>query len=168
MTSILQDAFRHHTWATLKVLDACSSLTDEQLTTSFPGLYGGTLETLRHIVGADAGYLFVITGGRIQRIDEDELDIGGLRDATERHAAAWDEVVDAGLEADAELIRTHDDGSQTRATTGIRLAQAIHHGTDHRSQICTALTMMGMEPPAIDVWDFGEQAGRVHETPPPS
>ena len=134
--------------------------------TSFPGLYGGTLETLRHIVGADAGYLFVITGGRIPRIDEDELDIAGLRSATERHAAAWDEVAEADLDADADLTRQHEDGSQTGARLGIRLAQAIHHGTDHRSQICTALTMMGVESPAIDVWDFGESVGRVTETPP--
>ena len=48
----------------------------------------------------------------------------------------------------------------------IRLAQALHHGTDHRSQMCTALTTLGVEPPAIDVWDFGAEDGRVFETPP--
>ena len=49
---------------------------------------------------------------------------------------------------------------------GIRLAQAIHHGTDHRSQICTALTMLGIEPPFIDVWAFGAETGRVVEFSP--
>ena len=42
----------------------------------------------------------------------------------------------------------------------------IHHGTDHRSQICTALTTLGVEPPLIDVWAFGLQTGRVVETSP--
>jgi uncharacterized damage-inducible protein DinB len=51
---------------------------------------------------------------------------------------------------------------------GIRLAQALHHGTDHRSQICTALSTLGVEPPAIDVWDFCEQDGRLVEIPPTS
>ncbi len=51
---------------------------------------------------------------------------------------------------------------------GVRLAQALHHGTDHRSQICTGLTTLGVEPPAIDVWDFAEQDGRLFEVPPPS
>jgi uncharacterized damage-inducible protein DinB len=51
-------------------------------------------------------------------------------------------------------IRRRDDGSESHATAGIRLAQAIHHGTDHRSQVCTALTTLGIEPPAIDVWDY--------------
>ena len=35
--------------------------------------------------------------------------------------------------------------------------------TDHRSQICTALTTLGPEPPLIDVWAFGLQTGRVVE-----
>ena len=51
---------------------------------------------------------------------------------------------------------------------GVRIAQAIHHGTDHRSQICTALTTLGLEPPLIDVWAFGLQTGRVVEVPPTS
>ena len=59
-----------------------------------------------------------------------------------------------------------DDGYQKKAPIGIRLAQALHHGTDHRSQICTALTALGMEPPAIDAWDFGIDVGRVIEIPP--
>jgi uncharacterized damage-inducible protein DinB len=51
---------------------------------------------------------------------------------------------------------------------GIRLAQVVHHGTDHRSQICTALTTLGIEPPLIDVWDYGEAVGRTNEVPPPA
>jgi uncharacterized damage-inducible protein DinB len=64
------------------------------------------------------------------------------------------------------VVRHHEDGSETSATMGIRLAQAIHHGTDHRSQICTALTTLGIEPPSIDVWDYGATNGRVVEVPP--
>jgi len=39
----------------------------------------------------------------------------------------------------------------------------IHHGTDHRSQICTALTQLGVEPPEIDVWAYGVASGRITE-----
>jgi len=63
------------------------------------------------------------------------------------------------------VIRRRDDGSESHAPRGIRLAQAIHHGTDHRSQICTALTSLGIEPPLIDVWDYGETQGRVSQVP---
>jgi uncharacterized damage-inducible protein DinB len=72
------------------------------------------------------------------------------------------------LDPETVLERHRDDGSETHAPIGIRLAQALHHGTDHRSQICTALTTLGVEPPEIDVWDFGWQAERVVEVPPTS
>ena len=59
-------------------------------------------------------------------------------------------------------------GAELHAPIGIRLAQALHHGTDHRSQICTGLTRMGIEPPEIDVWAFAEQDGRLAEVFPAS
>jgi hypothetical protein len=34
--------------------------------------------------------------------------------------------------------------------------------------VCTALTALGIEPPAIDVWDFAWQEGRLVEVPPTS
>jgi uncharacterized damage-inducible protein DinB len=42
----------------------------------------------------------------------------------------------------------------------------VHHGTDHRSQICTILTTLGIEPPPIDVWDYADQDGRLTEIAP--
>ena len=55
------------------------------------------------------------------------------------------------------------DGWEFSAPIGVRLAQAIHHGTDHRSQVCTALTSLGIEPPGIDLWEWAESVGRTHE-----
>jgi len=53
------------------------------------------------------------------------------------------------------------DGWDFHAPTGFRLAQVIHHGSDHRSQICTGLTSLGIEPPEIDLWAYGEATGRT-------
>ena len=50
-----REAFRHHSWATEQLLDAARPLTDEQLMRPCPGIYGSTLDTLRHIVDADTG-----------------------------------------------------------------------------------------------------------------
>jgi len=168
-TSLLKDAFGHHAWATLRLIDACDVLTPEQLETVVPGTYGSIIETMRHLVGADASYLNVTTGGREPRIDDEQeqrMDLAEMRAVMERHGAAWAELVREDLDPDTVFIRHRDDGSETHAPLGIRLAQVVHHGTDHRSQICTALTTLGIEPPLIDVWDFGEQDGRVLEVPP--
>ncbi len=166
--SLLGDAFAHHVWATLRLVDTCLALSPEQLGTAAPGTYGPILETVRHLVGADSSYLYVTSSGRTPLIDEDHMDLPELRAAMEGHRAAWSRLLGEDLDPDAVFVRRRDDGSETHAPMGIRLAQALHHGTDHRSQICTALTTLGVEPPAIDVWDFGLQDGRVVEVPPTS
>ena len=166
--SLLGDAFAHDAWATLRLLGTCRSLSPEQLATGSPGTYGSILETMRHIVGADCSYLFVLTGGRVPVIDEDHMDLPELRAAMEGNTAAWSSLLARDPNPDSVLVRHRDDGSESGAPLGIRLAQALHHGTDHRSQVCTALTALGLEPPAIDVWDFAAQDGRLVEVPPTS
>jgi uncharacterized damage-inducible protein DinB len=166
--SVLQDAFGHHVWATLTLLDACRELPPDKLETNVPGTYGTILDTARHLVGSDASYLFVLTGGMAPRIDEDTMDLDELREAMVSFGEAWQQVVAGDVDGSRELTRTRDDGSTTTAPISIRLSQALHHGTDHRSQICTALTSIGVEPPPIDVWDYGWQDGRVVETEPTS
>ena len=167
--SPLADAFGHHTWATLRVLDACEALTPEQLEANAPGTYGPILDTLRHIVGADSWYLHRLSGGSYSPIEEAEeatMGLPELRAAVERHADAWPEILAGDPDPDESIEVLRDDGSGFRATKGVRLAQAVHHGTDHRSQICTALTSLGIEPPEIGVWQYGEAVGRGGEVPP--
>jgi uncharacterized damage-inducible protein DinB len=163
--SLLRDAFGHHVWATLRLLDACLTLSPEQLQTAVPGTYGTILDTARHIMGADSGYLFRLTGERHPRIDEDALGLHELRAVMEANGVAWTRLLEDDLDADAVIVSRRDDGSESHAPVGIRLAQALHHGTDHRSQICTAITSLGVEPPGIDVWDFGRVQGRSFEIP---
>jgi uncharacterized damage-inducible protein DinB len=165
---ILADAFTHHVWATVRLIDACLALTAEQLATTVPGTYGSIVDTMRHLVGADASYLSVMSGGSSPAIDEESMDLRELRAVMEDHGAAWSSVLAGVLDPDAVLVRHRDDGSQSHAPLGIRLAQALHHGTDHRSQICTALTSIGVEPPAIDAWDLAWDQGRLVEVPAPS
>lgn len=165
--SMLEDAFAHHVWATLRVIDACLALDPEQLGTAVPGTYGSILDTVRHLVDSDGWYLFTLNGDRAALIDEDRMNLEGLRATTQVFGAGWSSLLQRELDPDTVTTEIdEDDGYRKDAPLGIRLAQALHHGTDHRSQICTALTALGVEPPAIDLWSYGLENGRVVEFPP--
>jgi uncharacterized damage-inducible protein DinB len=167
-SSLLRDAFAHHVWATLRVMDACAALSPEQLDTTAPGTYGSIIGTMRHLVGADSWYLFRTSGERTTPIadgDEEKMDLPALRAAMEAHGAAWPTVLAQEPDPDTIVMARRDDGSETHAPMGLRLAQALHHGSDHRSQICTALTTLGIEPPGIDLWEFGWANGSLREIP---
>ena len=161
--SLLEDAFGHHVWATQRLIDTCLSLSPEQLASEVAGTYGSILSTMRHLVGADSGYLNLLTSGRVAVLDEDRMGLAELRTAMTENGAAWAALLAGELDPDVVLVRHREDGSESQAPLGIRLAQAIHHGTDHRSQICTTLTALAIEPPEISVWDFAWQDGRLVE-----
>ena len=161
--SLLADAFDHHVWATGLVLDACAGLDDEQLATNVPGTYGTILDTIRHLVGADRWYLHTLTEGAVAEIDEAAMGVPELAAVMADGRAAWQAVLARDPDPDAQLVLVRADGSRSHATWGVRLAQAVHHGTDHRSQVCTALTTLGLEPPAIDLWDWALTTGKHWE-----
>jgi uncharacterized damage-inducible protein DinB len=166
---MLADAFAHHVWATQTLIDACLPLTAEQLEATVPGTYGSIIDTMRHLVGGDRSYLLVLTGADLPDIDEAQeasMDLAALRAVIDADGPAWAEFLARDLDPDETVIRYRDDGSESHAPRGIRVAQVIHHGTDHRSQICTALTSLGITPPEIDAWDFANAEGRLSETPP--
>ena len=165
-TSPLADAFGHHVWATLRLIDVSRELDPTALGTSAAGTYGSIVDTLRHLVGADASYLHVMSGGAVDEVEEETLDLDELRAVMAGHATAWQTLIADGRDPATIIVRHRNDGSETRAPLGIRLAQALHHGTDHRSQVCTVLTTLGVTPPEIDVWDYAAAEGRFEETEP--
>jgi uncharacterized damage-inducible protein DinB len=164
----LADAFAHHCWATVRLIHACHPLSAEQLGAAVEGTYGPILDTMRHLVSADRSYLWLVTEGAADPVDEEGLDLVAMQAVMEADASLWQAFLAGDPDPERIVVRHRDDGSESHAPLGIRLAQVIHHGTDHRSQICTALTNLGIEPPAVDVWDFAREDGRLREVFPGS
>ena len=88
----LADAFGHHVWATVRVIEACELLTPEQLATVVPGTYGSLLDTLRHLVAADRGYLTLLSGS-VADVDETTLDMASMRTTMYENEPVWQKVV---------------------------------------------------------------------------
>ncbi|MBI3522305.1 MAG: hypothetical protein HY071_04295 [Chloroflexi bacterium] len=164
--SPLKDAFAHHLWATLRILNACAALSAEQLGTIVPSTKRSILDTARHFVGGDALYLSWLTEDRAFVVDTKAMDLAALRSTMARQEVGWSKLLALDLDPDTVVTDIDRAGYKRDAPVGVRLAQALHHGTDHRSQISTALTLLGVEPPAIDVWDYGMDTGRVTDIPP--
>ena len=161
-TSMLHDAFAHRIWATERLIDVCAELTDEQLRMAVPGTFGSIIDTFRHLVSSDGWYLAFFRDWTNLVEEDAEASFAELRSAITTNGAAWMELLAGDLEADTD-VPEQGDGWIFHAPVGFRLAQVVHHGTDHRSQICTALTGLGIEPPGIDVWDYGQAKGRTQE-----
>jgi uncharacterized damage-inducible protein DinB len=165
--SVLATAFDHHVWATLRVIDACLGLSADELATDVPGTRGPIVDTLRHLVESDAFDLFILTGDRAHDVETGSMSLPEVRGVMGRNGAGWTTVLAGPLDADA-VVREVDphDGFQRWAPLGYRLAGTLEHGADHRSQIRTALTTIGVEPPRTGVFDLGVESGLIVEQMP--
>ena len=164
----LLEAFRHHAWATRRLLESCRDLPADRLTAPAPGAYGSILETLNHIVLSDARYLrrlagsgpgWVDAGGGSDPGDVDPatIDLDLLRSRSEEAGRLWERLLSGPL--DAERVILLDRGAY-RAHAGVLVAQALHHGNAHREQVCAILTRAGIEPPDLQAWAYAEATGR--------
>ena len=155
--------FRHNAWANLKLLDFCEGLRDSQLDATAIGGFGSIRDTLVHIVGAEVSYVKRVNGKLpvkpFSRGQFPGFDV--LKDA-----ARWtsDELLQLALSARADTI-VQERSAQQRVeyTLASLMVQAVNHSTEHRTQIATIITQLGMEPPDMSGWNFMEETGEFQE-----
>ena len=163
MNDGLIDAFRHNAWATDEVLRVCRALTKSQLSRTTPGTYGSIIDTLRHIVGSEAGYYARLAGEEPswdRRADE-APGIDALGTRAEELAARWERFLAEPFDAERTFAIDWQDGTMRDVPAGVVLAQALHHANEHRTQVCTTLTAIGMPAPELGVWEFAEATNRA-------
>jgi uncharacterized damage-inducible protein DinB len=151
--SPLDHILRHNTWATGALIDFCRTLDPAKLDANARGTYGTLYGTLQHLVGAEQWYGQLLTGEilgrRIRRTDAphslDEL-------ATIATATGARLLEVAASDDPTRVIVTNE---PRRSTVGVVLAQVVHHGNEHRTQVTTILGANGIEPPALSAWAYG-------------
>jgi len=151
--SPLDHILRHNAWATAALIEFCRTLDSAKLDVNARGTYGTLYGTLQHLVSAEQWYAELLTGEilgrRIRRTDAphslDELaTIAGATGARLLEVAASDDPT--------RVIVTNE---PRRSTVGVVLAQVVHHGNEHRTQVTTILGANGTEPPALSAWAYG-------------
>jgi len=99
-----------------------------------------------------------LIGARIRRGQRHTLDeLGSIAAAI----GARELAVAASDDPDRQIVM--DDGKGPRTTVGVILAQLVHHGNEHRTQVTTILGSNGIEPPAVSAWGYG-RAMKISET----
>lgn len=75
--------------------------------------------------------------------------------------------VAADLPAERNLEFEYE-GKMERLPAWVVLLQAAYHATEHRQQIATTVTHIGLEPPEPDLWGFWDAIarGNLLEAPP--
>jgi uncharacterized damage-inducible protein DinB len=151
----LTTLFRHNLWANSCLFDVCAGLSEEQLDAKIVGTYGTIRDTLQHIVNAEKSYLSRIQTGHPFRRPEGAppMTMTEMEDAIRASGE--------GLIESASKVSAQDrvdikwvDGAQRSVPLTIIVTQAINHATEHRAQIMTTLTQLGIEPPNIDSWTY--------------
>ena len=160
MGPLLIEAFRYNKWANLHLLEVCAGLSQDQLQLTTPGTYGTIAATLQHLLGAEQRYLRRMIGHEPQIHERDEFPgIAAMQEIAER---SGDLLIDAAGRINGDdLIDTQYGDQQFRLHLGVVLLQAMHHGNDHRTHICTILGHHGLTYGDMDVWAYGDATGAI-------
>lgn len=163
---VLTEFFKHNSMMNGRLLEACWDLTPEQLDSTVEGTYGTIGATLVHIANSQVGYTArFLAAERPDPLPEDPFP--GFAALAERFAYGDDMLERAAERAgeNREIAVTGDDPPGTwHMPASLILVQAINHATEHRSQIATILTQLGIDPPAMDGWTYFFDAGHMRET----
>ena len=163
MNDGLIDAFGHDAWSTRELVAVCRRMTPAHLDATAAGTYGSVIATLRHIASSEAGYCARLTGDdlRRDRQAEDSRTLDELSAVFDDLATRWARFLADPFDAERTFVVKWPDETDYDVPAGVYVAQALHHGNEHRAQICTILSSIGLTAPGLGVWEYAEATNRV-------
>jgi uncharacterized damage-inducible protein DinB len=158
MNRPLAELFRYNKWADLTLLDACGSLTPNQL--EAPAISGPVREVLTHLVGSQRTFVLRTQG----RQHEGEL-------TRQSPWPGFEALIEIALDTSDELMKIAEAldedvevdlpfmGRVFRFPRTFFLVHALEHGVEHRAEVKIALAQLGVETPDLDGWMYATAAG---------
>jgi len=152
--NFLAKLFEHNNWANEQIMQACLALTDEQLDAAPQSATEGNIRsTLSHLVSAQYGYLRLLTLPVEERKDRVTVEFVELRMSLKDSGEKLLVLARDLSKISATRLETRD---EYHVEPWVIMVQIINHATEHREQIKSMLTALGITPPSIDGWDYGE------------
>jgi uncharacterized damage-inducible protein DinB len=154
------EAFRYNKWANLHLLDVCATLSDDQLQLTAPGTYGTIAATFLHLLSAEQRYLRRLAGTKSELSERNPTPTMAI--LREHAARSGDQLIEAAKRITPEdTIDEERDGRLMNLHLGVVIIQALHHGNDHRTHVCTILGQHDIPYGDMDVWAYGGATGAI-------
>ena len=151
--NFLEKLFEHNNWANLQIMQACSALSDEQLDSEPQSVTKGTIRrTLVHLVSSQYSYLRTLTLPLEERLDSPTVAFAQLQESARMSGAGLLALARGEQKPLKSQLQTRDG---YYVEPWVLMVQIINHATDHREQIKSMLTTLGVAAPDIDGWDYG-------------
>lgn len=158
----LQTHLRYAAWASARIVEAASRLTEEELTRDFKSADKSVLGTLVHVYGADRVWFARIEGQPPGPLVDAARDMH-LRVLQHDWPALMDRwVAWAGtlLEPTAQASYLDLRGQPHSTPYWQIVLHVVNHGTHHRGQVSAMLRAMGHTPPPLDLIRYYRDGGQ--------
>jgi uncharacterized damage-inducible protein DinB len=148
---IIDDLYRHNSWANRRILALCDGLTDAQLDEPRAIGFGSLRNTVFHILAAEEVWLERWTGvpWRPFPMEADGLPIADIAGRLERVAAERQALIDRERTDRCQRVCEYKDskGNTYRNRLDGLLLHVANHGTYHRAQALNYLKRFGRTVP---------------------
>ena len=149
----LEKLFEHNNWANQKIIQACYALSEEQLDSEPQSVTKGTIRrTLVHLVSSQESYLRTLTVPLEERLHPRTVTFAELEESARSSGEGLLSLA-RGEQKPFEVRLKTRDGFDTEPW--VVMLQVINHATEHREQIKSMLSALGVTPPDMDGWDYG-------------
>jgi uncharacterized damage-inducible protein DinB len=164
---LIRFLFQYNAWADLRILEACSALSNEQFTRSLGSSFSSVRDTVAHLYGAEW-----VWNERIQGRSPTTLvsgaaypDLDSIRTALEEMDRYYIDYVSKLTQQDMDQIIRYKGftGDEFSNPLWQSLHQLTNHASYHRGQVVTMLRQLGVKPVSTDlILFYREQAAVAH------
>jgi uncharacterized damage-inducible protein DinB len=152
--NFLEKIFGHNNWANQKIIEACYALSDEQLDAEPQSITKGTIRrTLVHLVSSQQSYLGTLTLPLEERLIVPTVDFAELGESVHKSGEGLLSLARGEQKPMSSRLQTRDG---FYVEPWVLMVQIINHATEHREQINSMLSSLGVTPPDMDGWSYGE------------
>jgi len=157
----------HMAWANAKTITHLQTLPEEALLAFATNPEWHVAEIIHHIVDSGDHYAFRISGiPAITQPDDpcidDVKEIADLARLKEQAAIVDKALLECVNLDDIQIEVMNDEDKLVKRWRSTILSQSIHHATEHRAQLASALEAKGFKPvdlDALDLWAYERETG---------